>query len=221
MEKQLFLNDVSQNLRYTGTPKTSFSTRSISCRKAYKILLTKHTDPPTSQGRLIKYGIIESHAAKLSIFQFRILHNILPTNLHLYRMNTRHSSSCPICNDSTQTIEHMFITCSSAIEFWNQFYKWYTFEPLSRFSNTEILYGIIRNNSIEITLNYIILIAKCHIYCNATNNAHLVFAAFLERLKTQLKLRNILLIPLNDSCFRRIFLKEVQNKTRLINLSIP
>ena len=103
-------------------------------------------------------------------------------------MNMRDSSSCPIRNDSTaQTIERMFITCFSAIEFWNRFYKWYTFEPLSRFSNTEMLYEIIRNNSIEITLNHIILIAKYHIYCNATTNANLGFAAFLERLKNTIE----------------------------------
>ena len=66
------------------------------------------------QIHLIKYGINESelslyylltfvvtHETKLSIFQFKILHNILPTNLHLYRMNIRDSSSCPICNDCT------------------------------------------------------------------------------------------------------------------------
>ena len=109
---------------------------------------------------------VVTHETKLPIFQFKILHNILPTNLHLYRMNIRDSSSCPTCNDRMQTMEHMFITRSSAIEFWNQFYKWYTFEPLTRFSNTEILYGFIRNNrnnSIEATLNHNILIAKYHI----------------------------------------------------------
>ena len=59
---------------------------------------------------------------------------------------------------------------------------------LSHFSNTEILYGIIWNNSIEITLNHIIiLIAKYNIYCNATSNAHLVFAAFLEQLKNTIE----------------------------------
>ena len=57
------------------------------------------------------------------------------------------------------------------------------------FSNTEILYGIIQNNSIEIILNHIIPIAKYHIYCNATTNAHLVFATFLERLKNTIETR--------------------------------
>ena len=118
-----------------------------------------------------------THETKLSIFQFKILYNILLANLHLYRLNIRVSSSCSICNDS------VFITCSSAIGFWNQFYRWYTFEPLKRFSNTELLYEIVRNNSIEITVNHIILISKYHIYCNAMSNAYLVFAAFLERLK--------------------------------------
>ena len=102
-------------------------------------------------------------------------------------MNIRDSSSCPICNDSTQAIKHMFIAFSSAIEFCNQFYIWYTFEPLSHFSNTEILNGIIRNNSIEITLNHICLIAKYHLYCNVTSNVHLGFAAFLERLKNTIE----------------------------------
>ena len=45
----------------------------------------------------------------------------------------------------------------------------------------------IRNNSIEITLNHIILIAKYHTYWSATSNAHLVFAAFLERLKNTIE----------------------------------
>ena len=128
-------------------PQILLSSRSISCRKAYKILLRKHTDPPTSQGRLIKYGINESehslyyllpfvvtHETKLSIFQFKILHNILSTNLLLYRMNIRDSSSCPICNNSTQTIEHMFITCYSALEFWNQF------KQMVHFRNSVTLY---------------------------------------------------------------------------------
>ena len=46
---------------------------------------------------------------------------------------------------------------------------------------------IIRNNSIEITLNHIILLAKYHIYCNATSNVHLVFAGFSERLKNTIE----------------------------------
>ena len=138
--------------------KTSLSTRSIFCRKAYKIIFRKHADPPTSQDRQIKYGINESelslyyllplvvtHEIQLSMFQFKILHNILSTNLYLYRMNMRDYSSCLVCNENTQTIEHMFITCSSAREFWNQFYKWYTFELLTYFSNTEVL--TVRNYS--------------------------------------------------------------------------
>ena len=194
--------------RAVDTPQNLFSLHSISRRKAYKVLLKNILTPPTSQGRLVKYSINESelslyyllpfvvtHETKLSIFRFKILHNILPTNLHLYGMNICDSSSCPICSDSTQTIEHMFITCSSAIKFWNQFYKWYIFEPLSRFTNTEILYGIIQNNSIEITLNHIILIAKYHIYCIATTNAHLDFAAFLERLKNLRWLPPVLHFP--------------------------
>ena len=91
-KKQLFLNDVPSNLRHT--PKTSFSTRSISCRKAYKIL-RKHTDPPTSQGRLIKYGIKEWGTFA-----------VLPTIR-------------------------------------NQFYKWYTFEPLTFYKH----WNTVRNYS--------------------------------------------------------------------------
>ena len=78
---------------------------------------------------------------------------------------------------------YTFIASSSETEFWNQFHKWYTFEPQTCFSITKILYAIIRNNSMEITLNHIILTVKYHTYCNAISNAHLVFAAFLERFK--------------------------------------
>ena len=89
---------------------------------------------------------------------------------------------------------------------------------LEGFDCTEILYGIIRNNSIEITLNHIILIAKYHIYCNATSNAIWLLQPFLNGLKTQLKLRNILLIPLKLQKWRRIKLLTLLYRKKGVNM---
>ena len=118
------------------------------------------------------------------MFQFKILHNILPTNLHLHRMNLRDSIKCPICPDCIQSTEHMFITCSFAREFWSMLRNWNASESsLQSLSKVEILYGIICDGKIELTLNHIILIAKYHIYCNVSSLTQTNFTSFITRLK--------------------------------------
>lgn len=191
-----------------NNPNKTISTRypqqlfhCLSCKKAYNILLLKQIEPPTTQNRILSYGISESdlplyyllpfvvtRETKMSMLQYKILHNILPTNLLLYRMNISDTDKCPLCNDCIHSIEHMFTTCTFAIEFWRRFYSWCPSEllPQSYLTKLEILYGVLRNSTIEVTLNHIILIAKYHIYRNFIENTSTNFSVFISLLKEKI-----------------------------------
>lgn len=90
----------------------------------------KNLPPPTAEKRLIKCGFDPSHRrkiyllsfgvtkeVKLSVFQFKLIHNILSTNSLLYKMKIIDSPSCPFSPDTEQSISHLFnfVRCSSAV----------------------------------------------------------------------------------------------------------
>ncbi|WMV24833.1 hypothetical protein MTR67_018218 [Solanum verrucosum] len=55
---------------------------------------------------------------KIRFFLWLCVHNCLPTNSYLFRLNITSSGNCPICNSEEETIPHIFLRCPIAIEFW-------------------------------------------------------------------------------------------------------
>ena len=58
------------------------------------------------------------------------------------------SPTCPFCPDTEQSIVHLFVRCSSAISFWNEFTEWYRAQckehSVTAFTEYEILYGVLK-----------------------------------------------------------------------------
>ena len=67
----------------------------------YSLLNYQHIPPPTAEKRLLEYGFNfqerqkiysllfrVTNEAKLSVFQYKVVHNILYTNKILYKMNS-------------------------------------------------------------------------------------------------------------------------------------
>ena len=49
---------------------------------------------------------------KLRSFQFKIIHNILPTNQRLWKMNVKSSPKCKQCDAPCETIRHIIrVSC--------------------------------------------------------------------------------------------------------------
>ena len=83
----------------------------ITCKMLYDKLLTlENLLSPTSEKKLLSYGIAKENLnkiyllpftatkkVKLAMFQHKIIHNILATNSILYKMNKVASPSCPFC----------------------------------------------------------------------------------------------------------------------------
>ena len=89
------------------TPPTSIC--SLSCKTVYSTLLNlEDLPPPTSEKKLLASGVEKSDLTKiyllpfkatreikLTMFQYKIIHRILPTNSLLHKVKKVASPSCP------------------------------------------------------------------------------------------------------------------------------
>ena len=117
---------------------------------------------------------------KLSMFQYKILHNILLTNSLLYKMGKVDTPKCPHCEHASQDIKHMFLNCQYVKDFWRCFHNWYSC-GCSRLNlkQAEILYG-------ESTLNDILIVAEFNIYSCNYDKPHPNLQRFIELLKDKI-----------------------------------
>ena len=75
--------------------------------------------------------------------QYQILHNFLPTNKLLYKMQIVESSRCNFCNLYDQDLYHLLIYCFTVRNFWFEFQEWFntTNNRIYVLSNNDIFFG--------------------------------------------------------------------------------
>ena len=124
---------------------------------------------------------------KISMFQYKILHNILPTNSLLYKMEKVDTPKCPHCEHESQDIKHMFLNCQCVKDFWQCFHNWYN-NGGSRLNlkQAERLYGVISKTKSRSTLNHILIVAKFHIYSCNYDKTHPNLQRFITLLKDKI-----------------------------------
>jgi len=105
-------NDVSQEPRLSK----NFTTCAV-----YAAIIDHYFRPPTAEPKLLQYGFskeclkkiynlpfVTTLERKLQIFQYKIIHNILPTRWSLFRMKLCNSEICQLCKMQPQTLPHLF-----------------------------------------------------------------------------------------------------------------
>ena len=135
---------------------------------------------------------------KLSVFQYKIIHNILYTNCILYKMKKVEDPHCPFCANLDQTVTHLFLSCPIAISFWSLLFGINLFPKNNlSLSNNEILYGVLNGSSSCSTLNHLILIGKYFLYCKALNNIKFQFADFTNLVYDKIETERYIAIMSN------------------------
>ena len=61
---------------------------------------------------------------KLRVFQFKFLHRWVATNDFLHKIGIKEVDSCSFCNDSTETLVHLFSYCNYTQTFWKNAFQW-------------------------------------------------------------------------------------------------
>ena len=62
---------------------------------------------------------------KIRCFQYKVIHNILPTNSNLYKMKLRTSPSCDRCSHPYENLFHLLHDCPSIQVFWHRVISWW------------------------------------------------------------------------------------------------
>ena len=177
---------LKQECSLPSTEYVSFSIEKLTCKIIYNTLLNyQHFLPPTAEKRLIEYGFnfLErqkiyslpfrvTNEVRLSVFQYKIVHNILYTNKILYKMKKKQQPDCCYCHGIDQMPLHLFVECSIAKLFWNNFTNWYnaTCGGNIALEQNEIIYGVFRHISSCLTLNHLIIIGKYFLYINGAHD---------------------------------------------------
>ena len=198
---KMLIRNSSRSTQSSASETTS-PTTTISTRGAYNAILAKRFDTPTNENKILNYGFTKENIhniyllpfrvtteAKLIAFQFKIIHNILPTRVSLLRAGLVDDDTCPFCNSEKQSLAHMFYNCRESSLFWEQFTQWWrqkSHEEVT-LSESAILFGWLQNTSNERVLNYILLLAKYHIFATSICDDRLSFDRFLIRLKSKLE----------------------------------
>ena len=124
---------------------------------------------------------------KLSIFQYKIIYNILPHRSLLYKMKISESPLCLFCKE-LESLPHMLVDCPQICDFWNSvLLVWikqnnenYLFDEFS------IMYGYHPENPHTFIFNYFILLSKRHVFLSKIDGNSPDICFFLETLKDKL-----------------------------------
>ena len=104
--------------------------------------------------------------SRLRELHWKILHNIYPTRILLFKLKLAPNNKCPYCLAETDYIEHFFFYCPKIKPIWkcvqDEFYA--KFEKNILLSVIDILFGVLVKPGYSICminhLNYLILVAK-------------------------------------------------------------
>ena len=100
-------------------------------------------------------------------FQFKLIQNIIPTNLSLYKMCIKDSPRCDRCLFQNESLAfHMFCECPDVKIFWKDVIMWWNTKRPDNIdlNSIEILYGYKPEITNFYALNHYLLIAKYHVY---------------------------------------------------------
>ena len=169
--------------------------------------------PPTAESKIIRYGFTQGNIhnvyklpfqikndIKITMFQYKIIHNILPTKVSLFRAKICDDDICPQCLTDRHSLDHMFLRCQLTLSFWNQFHIWWTSRTKQYVTLTEtmILYGIFDNRECLFSLNYSLLIAKYTIYSCCLREEKICFDSFLALLREKINIQREIAVLNNE-----------------------
>ena len=197
--KQTLRSGINLNSQQTTKPDQSFLNKGT-CKSIHNLLIQNKFCNPLASSKLCRLGIEYdklkaiyllpfnvTKETKLSMFQHKIIHNILPYGNRLYMMKILNSPLCNYCN-LLETLPHMLVECNTVHDFWVKAISWwnsqsgnsYTVDALS------ILYGYYPAEKTTRLFNYYILLGKKYIFVQRLEIKTLSLSQFLDFVKNKI-----------------------------------
>ena len=101
----------------------------------------------------------------VSMFQYKLLNNVLYLNNMLFRFRKNDSLFCSYCNEQKETPLHLFHSCLKIKQLWNKLRQYLTqFINIPHSILQSAIVGIFDNNQHSMLINHLSLIFKFYIY---------------------------------------------------------
>lgn len=116
--------------------------------------------------------------------QYRTLHRILPVKSYLKKIKIVDNDICSFCNNEVETIEHVFTSCSFALDLWSSL-SMHIYHAVSKrvgFNEYNILFGETPPSNSNLVINFLILYTKQYIFQCLYNKKVPIFAGLLCHL---------------------------------------
>ena len=137
-------------------------------------------------------------------FQYRILNRYLTTNSFLYTIGLANSPLCTFCQQESESLEHLLITCSCTKSFWSDFITWSN--QLNIFlrdlSDSDILFGFWQRKEDYLFINHMLVLAKQHIYECRNKCTYPSFTIFLNKVSYVYQLEKKLMYSSNKVAYQ-------------------
>jgi hypothetical protein len=130
---------------------------------------------------------------KIRTFQYKLLFNLIPCNLYLYKIGRSDTYVCHRC-DAVDNISHFFYSCPDTRQFWSSFQNWWNLMEDETIIVTKemAMVGITDPVQNIDNLNACLLLARWYIYTEKLNDKTTFFYNFLCRLKFKIKIEKLI-----------------------------
>ena len=151
----------------------------LSCKSASRDFVSQKFEPPTAERRMLQANLDRQAIStiysipfkvtkdiRLAIFQYKIVHHILPTNATLFRDKITPHDKCHLC-DQKQTMNHLFVFCLDVQIFWQSFSRWWNVQndDFIVLNDETIIYGFTNDFSQQLGLNLCFRNIWADLYC--------------------------------------------------------
>ena len=99
-------------------------------------------------------------ASRYTSFQFKLVMRILTTNTFLKIIRVQENDMCTFCQESRETLMHLFLTCSCVDKLWNEIERYLIEYGMGRLNKSKKIFGDGNNELIT----HIVTITKYVIY---------------------------------------------------------
>ena len=125
----------------------------------------------------------------LRMFQYKILHRILPTNRKLKQYRIKDSDMCDFCGQESESSLYLFCECDISAMIWQQIVDWLNTQGqnLEYLTDRQFMFG---DRSWDPIVKRIIIVAKSIIFKKKQNGKSLVLNQVIFSLKKQFEIEH-------------------------------
>ena len=123
---------------------------------------------------------------KLLDFQYRVLHNILITNIQLKQWHIKEDDNCTFCASYPETTSHLLLDCQYSIRIWREMFDYIATQSGARIilENAEKILGV-RDKPFSCFYNTLCVIAKQYIYACRCKNIKPTISVLIEKIRME------------------------------------